>query len=689
VNIPKKSRHTRQVVGFSLSFIVAFCFSQIAEDWWVGGCWLLGHLLLFMSLFFYQKKISFNIPAYSEALLAALMPIVYLIVVQMTLSDEQSWRGFMHLSDISLRGFAHIMALWAPALGFWLLGTTLLQSLQLKIKDRQKRLFLLIIATVISGLTAFVPGIEIGFLPLTATVGAIVLSQDVYLENERNSMTWLLLWLLFVAVLTSFLAFRQSVKIDQHRHQEIAQNIIQFGEPDSSLAYHLPFVWDTLSSYTAKNRLDEASLSLEEGEGAFFYKEGRSDWIYHRKEGKGFVQVGRSLNSIRVSLSLASLLFLMGLVYYLLMRAINWLLAYPVESLLLPLYGPSSLRIRIQLYFFGLALVAFLLVGWFTLVFFKGQTGIFYNWLEQFISIYAFLLIVAGALGIFLANSITDPIVKIGQKLGNTRLQDNQPLSWPQNDEIGKLVHNYNQMILALDESVEQLAVHERESAWREMAKQVAHEIKNPLTPIKLQLQQLQRFEKEDPEKARAWSLRVTKNIIEQIDGLALIATAFSEFAHLPEAKPTFFDLRELAQAAYDLHLSNRQNARFNIDIPSSECIVYADRDQLLRVLNNLIRNGLQALDPRKEGEIKIILNVSKDIYKLEVCDNGMGVEPSIQSKLFQPNFSTKTSGKGLGLAMCKNIVIQAKGRIGFDTKVGSGSCFYLELPQMEEQGMQ
>lgn len=682
MNHPKNSKLTRQVVGFIISFIIAFYLSHIAEDWWVGFCWLLGHSILFFSLPFYQKKVSFNISSFSQALLVALMPVGYLLLLQVSLSTEKSWRGFMHLSDISPQGFAHILALWAPALGFWLIGATLLQALQAKIPDRQKRLFLLISATVISSLIAFTPGIDVEFVPLILSIGVIVLSQDVYLENERSSMTWLLLWLLFIAVLTSVFAFNQSIKIDQNKHQEIAENIIQLGQPDTSLAYHLPFLWDTLSNHTAKKRLGNAPLNLNKGTGDFFYKEGRSDWIYRKNNGKGYVQVGRSLDRIRAPLSLASLLFLTGLLYYLLMRTINWISSYPVQDLLLPLYGPSSLRVRIQLYFFGLALAAFLLVGWFTLLFFKDQTAIFYNWLEQFISIYAFLLVIAGALGIFLANSITDPIVEIGHKLGNTRLQDNQPLSWPRNDEIGRLVDNYNQMILALDESVEQLAVHERESAWREMAKQVAHEIKNPLTPIKLQLQQLQKFEKEDPEKARTWSLKVTKSIIEQIDGLALIATAFSEFAHLPAAKPSSFDLREIAQSTHDLHRSNRQNADFYIDLPSSECIVHADRNQLLRVLNNLIRNGLQALDPSKTGEIKIVLTTFSDIYKLEVCDNGLGVEPNIQSKLFQPNFSTKTSGKGLGLAMCKNIVIQAEGTIGFDTTLGKGSCFYIELPR-------
>ena len=241
---PKKFKNAPLLVGLIISFVTAFLLSQAAEDWWVGFCWLFGHLLLFVSLDFYQKKISFNIPAFSQALLAALMPLGALVFLQTSLSAEKSWRGFMHLSDITPQGFIHILALWAPVMGFWLLGTTLLQSLQLKIVDRQKRLLLLIGATLFTSLAAFIPGLEVPFLPMLFSIGAIVFSQDVYLENERSSMTWLLLWLLFIAVLISVFGFNQSVKIDQYKHKEIAQNIIQSGQPDTSLAYHLPFQWD-------------------------------------------------------------------------------------------------------------------------------------------------------------------------------------------------------------------------------------------------------------------------------------------------------------------------------------------------------------------------------------------------------------------------------------------------------------
>ncbi len=681
MNAPPISRLIRQLIGVTISLIIAFLLGHFAQNWWAGFCWLFGHGLFFLALPFYKKRSFFPIPDWIQAIFVALLPLVYLFFLQISITADKSWRGFLHLSDISSQGFAHILALWAPAMGCWLVGTTFLKSLQDIQPNRQKRLLLLVIATTVCSLSAFIPGIDVNFLPLFLITGVILLSQDIYLENARSSMTWLLLWLLFIAMATSIFAFKQSIRIDQLAHQKIAQSIQILDQPDTTQAYHLPFQWDTLSVQTAQGRISPDLLSLPNGEGQFVLHDGRSDWVYHRSDNQGFIQVGRTLGGVRTPLSLASLLFLVGLLYYLIMRATNWLLGYPVKQLLLPLYGPSSLRIRIQLSFFGLALVAFLLVGLFTFSLLQNQKEFLYSWLEQLLSLYAFLLLIAGTLGILLANSITEPIVQIGQKLGNTRLKDNQPLSWPKDDEIGRLVRNYNQMIVDLDESVERLAVHERENAWREMAKQVAHEIKNPLTPMKLQLQQLLRLEKSDPEKAREWSLRTTKNLIDPIDGMALMATAFSEFGRLPEAQATTFDLRDLTQAAHDLHLSNPQDAIFSLKMPDNSCIVHADRNQLLRVCNNLIRNALQALNPDKQGKIDIVLSNIDQGYKLEFYDNGLGVSADIQSKLFQPNFTTKSSGMGLGLAMCKNIINQGGGKIYFETKIGEGSCFYLELP--------
>ena len=336
---------------------------------------------------------------------------------------------------------------------------------------------------------------------------------------------------------------------------------------------------------------------------------------------------------------------------------------------------------RIQLAFFVLVLVAFFLVAVFTIDFFREATDFYQNWLEQLLSLYVFLLLIAGALGILIANSISEPIVRIGQKLGSTQLQDNEPLSWPRNDEIGRLVQSYNQMIIALDESAERLAASERESAWREMAKQVAHEIKNPLTPMKLQLQQLLRLEKDDPERAREWSGRIANGIIEQIDGLARIATAFSHFARLPEAQLSQFDLREVLRSVAELHQHN--GIHTSLALPEAPCLVEADRDQIIRVLNNLIRNAQQAMEQTEQPSLELALKTCDNLYCVTISDNGSGIPPEVQARIFQPNFTTKSSGMGLGLAMCKNIVEQAGGTIKFDTVPHQGTTFTVSLPQI------
>lgn len=618
-------------------------------------------------------------------LLAALGFVCFLALLHTLTYYDLGWRGFAHLSNIPTRAWAGLFALFAPALACFLLGLWQIQQLQQALTDRPKRALLLATTAMGMGLVAWLPGLEMGYLPLSLSVGVFLFSIDVYLENNRTSMTWLLLWLLLFSMMMAVFAYRQSLRIDLKAHQVIAQDIIRLGIPDTSRQYHLPFQWDTLSVATAQARLLPEQYALPAGEGRQWMNANRRDWVYHRSDRSGFVVVGRSSNGFRPPLALMSLLFLMGLGYCLSMRALTWILGFDYQRWLLPLFGPSSLQLRIQLYFFGMALLTFLMVSWFTVYFFREQSEFLSHWLEQLMSLYVFLLLIAGALGIFLANSITAPIVQIGQKLGDTRLQNNEPLTWPRNDEIGKLVNSYNRMIVELDESAAKLAEVERGNAWREMAKQVAHEIKNPLTPMKLQLQQLLRLEKEAPERAREWSQKVAASMIEQIDGLALIATAFSHFGRLPEANATEFDLRELAQSAYALYSQAGDNIRLSLDIPTLPCPVRADKDQLLRVLNNLLRNAVQAVDTYPNSHIAIVVQQSATETRLAVSDNGPGIPEEVASKLFQPNFTTKSSGMGLGLAVCRNIVEQAGGSIAFTTALGVGTTFEVLLPRVED----
>jgi two-component system, NtrC family, nitrogen regulation sensor histidine kinase NtrY len=298
------------------------------------------------------------------------------------------------------------------------------------------------------------------------------------------------------------------------------------------------------------------------------------------------------------------------------------------------------------------------------------------------LSLYVFLLLIAGALAIAVANSITRPLAAIGERLRSFQLGNNEPLHWEGEDEIGRLVAEYNQMAAKLEESAEKLRQSEREGAWREMAKQVAHEIKNPLTPMKLSIQYLQQVQRSEPERARSMIERVSKTLVEQIDNLARIAAAFSDFAKMPAAQNETIDLAEVVRSAYHLFADQEQpGARFDLSLPEAPLEACADKGQLLRVLSNLLQNALQAIPEGREGVIGLELRRVGAFAQIAVRDNGSGIPASLHDKVFQPNFTTKSSGMGLGLAMCRDIAEMAGGRLYFETEEGKGTAFFLELP--------
>ncbi len=298
------------------------------------------------------------------------------------------------------------------------------------------------------------------------------------------------------------------------------------------------------------------------------------------------------------------------------------------------------------------------------------------------LNFYVFLLLMGGALAIAVANSITRPLAAIGDKLRNFSLGRNDPLEWNSQDEIGDLVEAYNQMAAKLEESTEKLKRSEREGAWREMAKQVAHEIKNPLTPMKLSIQYLQHARRSDPERAAALIERVSKTLIEQIEGLARIASEFSNFAQMPKARNEQLVLNEIVASVYHLFTEHQEPVEdIRLALPEYPVHVFADKEQLARVLTNLVKNAQQAIPEGRQGRIGIQLCRQENTAVIKVTDNGGGIPEAIQPKVFQPNFTTKSSGMGLGLAMCKSIVEAAGGRIYFETRENEGATFFIELP--------
>ncbi len=296
--------------------------------------------------------------------------------------------------------------------------------------------------------------------------------------------------------------------------------------------------------------------------------------------------------------------------------------------------------------------------------------------------VYIFLFVGAAILAYFLSNYITGSIQTIGAKLKQISLSKrNEPLDWNSNDEIGALVKEYNRMLAELERSADLLAQSERESAWREMAKQVAHEIKNPLTPMKLSIQHLERTLSPEDENWEERIKKFSKTLIEQIDTLSDIAGEFSNFAQMPTAKTEKVDLnKELTQVVElfkdlpEAEISYQNNA----DSPS---LIVADHSQISRVFTNIIKNAIQAIPETRKGKIEVNLKQKDQKVEVTIADNGIGIEPEQQEKIFVPNFTTKTSGMGLGLAMVKNIVENSRGKIRFDSTPNKGTTFYISFP--------
>ena len=302
-----------------------------------------------------------------------------------------------------------------------------------------------------------------------------------------------------------------------------------------------------------------------------------------------------------------------------------------------------------------------------------------------FINLYVLLLLASIIVAVFIANQITKPLVLIQENLRKMVLgKRNEPIQYSRKDEIGSLVQEYNKKVDELAVSAELLARSERESAWREMAKQIAHEIKNPLTPMKLNIQYLQRKKGNDKEFNK-YLERVTNTLIEQIDNLSNIATEFSNFAKIPTARNQVINLAAQIQKVIDLFESHdRAQISFN---PGnySNLEVNADREQLSRAIINLIKNGIQAVPDDEIGEIEIVLKRREHMAVIEVKDNGTGIPVELRDKLFSPSFTTKTSGMGLGLAIVKNIVENFSGRIWFETEQDQGTTFFIEIPVYNE----
>lgn len=303
------------------------------------------------------------------------------------------------------------------------------------------------------------------------------------------------------------------------------------------------------------------------------------------------------------------------------------------------------------------------------------------NFLVTIINLNAFIFLIAGIIALFITNTITRSFSIISDRMRQVNLQtSNEEIEWKRNDEIGVLVKEYNKMVRQLEVSAEKLARSEREGAWREMARQVAHEIKNPLTPMKLNLQYLQMAIDKNSSDVKNISLYVANILLEQIEHLSQIASDFAQFANISNIKKQVFNINDTLENIITLYSTNDE-IEIEDNLYKDEIFIEGDKTQVNRLFTNLLQNAVQAVPEFRKANIVITSKLEKDKVMISVKDNGNGIPESMKSKIFAPNFTTKTSGTGLGLAMCRGIVEKLNGKIWFETKEGEWTIFYVEIP--------
>jgi len=329
-------------------------------------------------------------------------------------------------------------------------------------------------------------------------------------------------------------------------------------------------------------------------------------------------------------------------------------------------------------------------LGYVGIPFFDSQKELDNKLTELFttiLNIFTLMFLVFLGLAFVATRQLTAPLKLLTQRLMRTTLTgQNEVLDYRSNDdEIGLLVSEYNAMLGKLEASKRELAAQEKEAAWREMARQVAHEIKNPLTPMKLSLQYLQKAIAERRPNAEELIGRISQTLITQIDVLSDIATSFSTFTNLPTMRPVRLDVVAVLRHCANLFRQNDGDEHGELLVqlpPDGSYIVFADESLLVRTFNNLLLNAKQAVPPGRAPRQQIGLQASGvDKVLITIADNGAGIAEDVREQIFRPNFTTKTTGSGIGLAVAKRGIESAGGLIWFETEEGVGTTFFIELP--------
>ena len=309
----------------------------------------------------------------------------------------------------------------------------------------------------------------------------------------------------------------------------------------------------------------------------------------------------------------------------------------------------------------------------------------YYIMLSYLINIYVIVGVIGALIAIIISRYLTRPLVTLQESLSNIRIDKaNEHIPWKKDDEIGLLIREYNLMVDKLEQSAELLVRSERESAWREVAKQIAHEIKNPLTPMKLNVQYLEKaFKDSDPDFAQKIK-SVGESLISQIDALNNVAEMFSDFARSSKYENQKTDLIRVIKSA-TLLFNKQDNLSIIVEYDENETfMVKGFEKDILRAINNIINNAAQATAEEGSGIITIAMSKRVNFTEVSIHDNGKGIAANLKAKIFQPYFTTKSSGTGLGLAIVKNIINEIGGEVGFDSDPNNGTTFHIKFRNNE-----
>jgi len=325
------------------------------------------------------------------------------------------------------------------------------------------------------------------------------------------------------------------------------------------------------------------------------------------------------------------------------------------------------------------------LVGYVNLPYFNRQdefTRQVTGFIVTFLNLYILVVLLTMVIALAISTRLTVPLLQIEQKLKGIALgKQNARIEYHGEDEIGRLVQAYNQKVAELADSAALLARSERESAWKEMARQIAHEINNPLTPMKLNIQYLQKVKDQGSSNFDEYFNRVTRMLVAQIDALSAIASAFSDFARMPSTRIEPVELIGLVKEIATLFDAPEEYS-LSVSYPEQSVIfVSGDRDQLRRAMVNIVRNATQAIQQQPRGAVQVSIELAGQIVRIAVRDNGTGIPEADRERLFEPSFTTKSGGMGLGLAITKSIIENYKGEIGFQSDEG-GTTFFIDFPQ-------